>query len=145
MFSHLFFELKIVRSDCATAVFCISPRSARQFARFSHYFSHFRASGIGDWFEWHCVASQSSRGISPFGSLCAPAGENPAIPGLFLRVDRNSGAERLGVERFSLKLPQKISVRPFGGCRRVAMMRSTCAIVLLKYGTREPAMSALCH
>jgi hypothetical protein len=51
MFSHLFSELKIVRSACATAAFCILTRRARQFARFSHYFSHFGASEIGDWFE----------------------------------------------------------------------------------------------
>jgi hypothetical protein len=39
-------------------VFRISSVRPRQFARFSHYFSHFRASEFGDWFESRCVASQ---------------------------------------------------------------------------------------
>ncbi|MGE3992043.1 MAG: hypothetical protein AB7F49_29400, partial [Pseudorhodoplanes sp.] len=34
-------------------------RRPRQFARFSHYFSHFRARQFGDWFDTHCAASQS--------------------------------------------------------------------------------------
>jgi hypothetical protein len=60
-FSHLFFDLRIVRNAYAAAVFCISTVRPRQFARFSHYISHFRASEFGDRFELHCVASQSGQ------------------------------------------------------------------------------------
>jgi hypothetical protein len=42
-FSHLFFDVRIVRNACAAVAFRISARRPRQFARFSHYFSHFRA------------------------------------------------------------------------------------------------------
>jgi hypothetical protein len=46
MFSHLFFAIRIVRNACAAVVFCISTVRPRQFARFSHYFSHFRARQV---------------------------------------------------------------------------------------------------
>jgi hypothetical protein len=60
-FSHLFFGTRIVRSACAAVVFYIYAVRPRQFARFSHYFSHFRARQVGDWFDTRCAASQSFR------------------------------------------------------------------------------------
>jgi len=63
LFSQLFSDLKNVRSACATVVFDIFAHRPRQFARFSHYFSHFRAHQVGDWFDTHCAPSQPLPGL----------------------------------------------------------------------------------
>lgn len=67
-FSHLFSDFRIVENACERGVFCIFIAQPRQFARFSHYYSHFGVSGMKRLVRT-ALSRQPTRAVSGIGMV----------------------------------------------------------------------------